>query len=70
MKINRQYMKNDEFKTRQLWLPFAEPLEAIIEVLCHIRATAEKTWKAWRKSFITTTPQPAKPHQMQLPVKM
>jgi len=63
MKFSRAYMKNEEFKAKQLWLPFEEALKDTLEVLLYISATAARTWKEWKKSFVTKAPEATKPQQ-------
>ena len=44
-------MKNEEFKARQLWLPFVDAIGIVLQVLEPVKATAWEWFKSWKKAF-------------------
>lgn len=53
MKMSRSYMRNAEFKARQLWLAFEDAVAIVLEVLEPVKEAAWNWFKEWRKNFRT-----------------
>lgn len=51
MKINCKYMKGDEFKARQFWLPFSDAVGLALQVMAEVKEKTADWFKAWVKSF-------------------
>ncbi len=48
---NRNYMKGEEFKARQLWLPFIDAVGIVLQALEPVKQSAWKWFKDWKKKF-------------------
>lgn len=46
---NTRYMKNTEFKARQLWLPFVDAAGIALQVMADVKESAWAWFKAWKK---------------------
>lgn len=55
---SRTYMKSEEFKTRQLWLPFVDAVGIVLQTLEPLKATAWEWFKNWKKAFHGKTTKP------------
>lgn len=45
---NRKYERSEEFKARQLWLPFTDAVGVALQVLAEVKAEAWAWFKAWK----------------------
>lgn len=50
---NKTYMLNSEFKTRQFWLTFTDPVGIVLELLADSKKETADWFKAWMKNFRT-----------------
>lgn len=66
MKISRCYMKGQEFKNRQTWLPFVDAVGIVLEVLEPVKEAAWAWFREWKKTFITKMPQTVTSFQLNL----
>lgn len=64
MTKSRAYMKNAEFKARQLWLAFEDAVGIVLEVLEPVKEATWNWYKEWRRNFRSKPAAPAKPIQM------
>lgn len=59
MKLSRNYMKNAEFKERQLWLDFAcvasAAIEAVADSIDDFRRWFKKQYPVFRNIFVNKT---------------
>lgn len=51
---SKVYMKSDEFKALQLWLPFADAVGIALQMMEEVK---ERAW-AWFKAWAKRPPQP------------
>lgn len=61
---SKTYMRNAEFKTRQLWLPFADAVGIALQVMEQVKADAWAWFKGWKGR---KTPQRAENRTLPLP---
>lgn len=59
MKNSRAYMRNAEFKARQLWIDFQDAVGTALEVLEPVKEAAWNWFNEWRKNFRTSKIQAA-----------
>lgn len=50
---NKTYMLDNEFKTRQLWLPFTDAVGIVLELLADSKKETADWFKVWVKNFRT-----------------
>lgn len=50
---NKTYMRSDEFKARQLWLPFSDAVGIVLEVLADLKEKNAVWLKTWIREFRT-----------------
>lgn len=50
---NKRYMRNAEFKARQIWLEFTDAVGIVLEIMSDIKEDAANWYKAWVKEFRT-----------------
>ncbi len=48
---SKTYMKNAEFKERQLWLPFTDAVGIALQVMEEVKEKADEWFKAWKKEL-------------------
>jgi hypothetical protein len=51
---NKLYMKNKEFKARQLWLDFVDATGVALQIMSEPLQELGEWFKAWRKDFRTS----------------
>lgn len=67
--MNRRYQGGAEFKARQLWLRFNEPIGDALEAIADVVEASRKAFKAWLKTFVM--PKPVElPPLLQLPLPL
>ncbi len=57
---NRSYMRNEEFKAKQLWLPFVDAVGIALEVMEQVKESAWTWFKEWRHDFRSKAPRAGK----------
>ena len=50
---NRTYMLDEEFKTRQFWLPFTDAVAIVLKLLENSKKETANWFKNWVKNFRT-----------------
>lgn len=50
---NCKYMKNEEFKTQQFWLPFVDAVGIALQISADLKEKTADWFKAWVKEFRT-----------------
>lgn len=50
---SKTYMRNAEFKARQLWLGFTDAVGIALQVMADVKESAADWFKAWVKGFKT-----------------
>lgn len=48
-----KYMKSEEFKARQSWLPFVDAVGIALQIMSEVKEATADWFKAWVKDFRT-----------------